>query len=198
MAEIKSALELALARTQDVKSDKEGLKARDISERGRRMMSAFLNDHRDPERLEQELSRVSSDEKTPLTRGAFAVLKANLVLPVGPFQPEQLALLRDGFIVLTGQKKKIQGLFDQLDQFFQQYDKSRTQLKEAIKAQIMPTLKAKAREMSAKTGVEVAMDPEKYPEFGQILSDNMVRVNEQFQVPLDELKASLEDLLPRG
>jgi len=196
MAEIKSALELALARTQDVKSDKEGLKARDVTERGRRLMSAFLNDHRDPERLKEELSRISSDEKDILTKGAFAVLKANLVLPVGPFQPEQLALLRDGFIILTGEKKKIQGLFDQLDQFFQQYDKSRNQLREAIKAQIMPTLKAKAREMSAKTGVEVAIDPESYPEFGQILADNMVRVNEQFQVPLDELKNSLEDLLP--
>lgn len=196
MAEIKSALELALARTQDVKSDKEGLKARDVTERGRRLMSAFLNDHRDPERLKEELSRISSDEKDVLVKGAFAVLKANLVLPVGPFQPEQLALLKDGFIILTGEKKKIQGLFDQLDQFFQQYDKSRKQLREAIKAQIMPTLKAKAREMSAKTGVEVAIDPESYPEFGQILADNMVRVNEQFQVPLDELKNSLEGLLP--
>ncbi len=196
MAEIKSALELALARTQDVKSDKEGLKAREITEQGRRLMSAFLNDHRDPDRLKEELSRISPEEKAYIVKGAFAVLKANLVLPAGLPQPELLGLLQEGFIILTGEKKKIQGIFDQLGQFFQQYDNSRNQLREAIKAQIMPTLKAKAREMSAKTGREVAVDPESYPEFAQILSDNMARVNEQFQVPLDELKASLEDLLP--
>lgn len=195
MSEIKSALEIALARTQDVKSDKEGLKAHDQREQGKRLISAYLNEHKDLNRLKAELEKVSPKERKNLAKGAFEILKANLVLPQTEFPEEVLSLMERGFALITGEEEEMKFAFQQLRQFYQQYEQSREQLKEAVKAQILPTLQAKAHEMSAQTGVEVEIDPEDYPEFAHIMAENMARVNEQFQVPLEQMKQDLEELL---
>lgn len=195
MAEIRSALEIALARAEDVKSDKEGLKAHVQKEEGKKLLSAYLNVHRDIDRLKGELKRAAPENRKNLTRGAFEILKANLFLPQGELPEEHLSLMEAGFSLITGKPKKVKNAFLQLKEFYRQYKGSREQLKQAVKAQIMPKLQAKAHELGAQFGREVKIEPEAHPEFLQIFAKNLGRVNEQFQVPLDQMKEELDGLL---
>ena len=195
MGEIRSALEIALARTENVKSDKEGLKAQAQKQEGKRLLSSYLYEHRDIDRLKADLKEVSPENQKYLIRGAFEVLRANLILPQGDLPEGQLPLMEEGFSLITGKTKKVKNGFLHLTELYRQYKRSREQLRQAVKAQIMPRLQAKARELGAQFGGQVKIDPEAHPEFLKIFAENLARVNEEFQVPLDQIKEELEKLL---
>lgn len=195
MSEIRSALEIALARTEGIKSDKEGLKAHSQKEEGKKLLSAYLNEHRDIDRLKEDLKKADPEKRRNLTLGAFEVMEANLILPQEAFPKTYLPLMEAGFSLILGESKKIKNIFLQLKEIFRQYLASREQLKQAVKARIMPEIQAKARELGAQFGGEVKIDPEAHPEFLRVFAENLPQINSQFQVPLDQMKDKLKKLV---
>ncbi|MBI9102044.1 MAG: hypothetical protein JEY99_06500 [Spirochaetales bacterium] len=195
MAEIKSALELALEKTEGVKSDKEGVKRKGLNEKGKKMASQFLNDHKDGKKLKKALGTVPKEDKKEVLKGVYQVLKANLTLPREDDFSEDLEVLKTGFTVITDNGNQLNVLFEQLEQFFTQFTQSKEQLYEGLKGQLTPLAQQKSQQISQQRGVQIDLHPEDLPEFGQALQENMAKLTDQFQQALNNVRAELDSIL---
>ena len=192
MALIKSALEIALARTENVASDKEGLRQKELSETGKRIASVYLNEHQDPQKLQKELDAVDKADRKTVRTGAYEVLKANFTLPAYKDFADSLKILENGFAAMADKAKEIGQIFQEISRFFQQYVDDREQLLEALRQQLTPMARQKSQQMAAQSGMKVELTPEELPEFGRAYRDNLNRMNEQYQTALDEIKTELD------
>lgn len=194
MAQIKSALEIALARTEGVASDKEGLKNKELEDRGKKIASEFLNDHQDAGKFKKELEASSGKEKEIVLKGAREVLLGNFILPAYDDFSGALKTLQEGFSVVYPGSKELPRFFEEVGDFFQQYCDGRKQLIEAIKAQLVPLAKSKSQQLAAQTGMQVELSPEELPEFSRAYRENMAQMTDQYKEALDRIKATLENL----
>ena len=75
MTEIKSALEIALERTKDIKGDKETILANERTNDGKRIASRFLNPNEEKSEPEKELKQFGSQEGRFVREGFFKTNK---------------------------------------------------------------------------------------------------------------------------
>ncbi|MDR1894638.1 MAG: hypothetical protein LBQ61_08160 [Spirochaetales bacterium] len=196
MGTIKSAFEIAMARTEDVAGDKEGLKIKAWEEEGKKIASSFLLDHRDPKRFEEEFkaAKTGGDSRAREARlaGAREVFKNNLCLPLYPNWPETLETLRLGYQVMASHPKEVNAFFKEAAAFFQQYWQSREQLGDAIRAQLQETARSRSEQLTAQSGFKVELDPEELPEYARAFREHEGRLTARFRTALEEVKTGLD------
>ncbi|ADK80009.1 DUF6657 family protein [Sediminispirochaeta smaragdinae] len=196
MAQIKSALELALENTADIVGDKAAIKRKELEEQGRRLASKFLFD---PETTSDELAKAlketKKEDRGPVKTSTIEVLLSNITLPREEVDEELLKRIEEGIAVVTGEKKQATNTLDQLTQFFQQYLQNREQILDHLKRQYQPQLDAKQEALSRQYGQKVALQPEQDPDFMQLLNRNIGRLEEQYQQALDQAKGEIRELL---
>ncbi len=192
MALIKSALELALENTADIVGDKEAIRHRELEERGKRIASKFLFDLEEKgEELAAALKEQKKEDRKEVTDAVVSVFLSNISLPREEVSTETLNRIKEGLIVITGEKKKIPAVIDQLTQFFQQFIDNRDQIIEHLKKQFQPQLDAKSKALSRQYGRQVNLTPEQDPEFMEHLNHNLGKLEEQYQNALDQAKKDL-------
>ena len=194
MTEIKSALELALERTQNIKSDKETLEANDSRNRGRRLASALINPQEEPGNPLEEIKKASGKEGRWIKEGFFQVLLANLNLPLDDQYGPKLTKLEKGFQAVIKDRKNVSYVMQQLKQFFEQYLQSRDQVGESLKQQYEPQLREKERALAQQMGATIHLEPESDPDFNAILAKNLSRLEEQYNQALQQAKEELQTL----
>ena len=144
MGEIKSALELALERTKDVKSDKSQITKQKAEEEGKKTAAGFLSDlpseKISSEKLKDLLKIKKNEELEYFKKGFAALLLSNLKLPDEEINRELLTKLTEGFTVLSGKKKEIAYIFNQTEAFFNQYIQNKNDLTENLKNQFASKL----------------------------------------------------------
>ncbi|MDR2111349.1 MAG: hypothetical protein LBP32_08595, partial [Spirochaetaceae bacterium] len=79
MGRIKSALEIALERTESVKSDKAGIDQFEAKQRGKRLANEFLADPK--KSLEEEIKKIPGEQRDAFKQGVFDVLVSQISLP---------------------------------------------------------------------------------------------------------------------
>ncbi|HUX14406.1 MAG TPA: DUF6657 family protein [Spirochaetia bacterium] len=188
MARIKSALELALERTQDVQGDKAKLDEFEGKQRGRRVYAQLAeNPELDVRKALQEASATNAGSAE---EGFVDALLANIGLPNETGDIERLKVLKRGFEAITKDRKVAQ-IFTQLEQFYQQYLSNKQQLIEAIRKQFEPRLRRKEEELARQTGQRVRLDPAADPEFATVLKQNLGKLQSQFNEVLDQVRGEL-------
>lgn len=198
MAMIKSALEIALERTKDLKADPKALAATEARQEGKRLAGEYLADPTDID-FAARFSSIPKDKKDHAREGAFEVFVSRIQLPISAAaNPEaDLAPLGAGIKVLNTApfgEKRIQATFDQLGGFLKQYLEDAKRVEEAIRKQYAPRLKQKEQEMSARMGRPVRIDPMQDPDFAAFYKQNVGQMRDQYQDALDKAKADLAAL----
>ncbi len=198
MALIKSALEIAMERTKDLKADPKALAANEARQEGKRLAGEYLADPAEVD-FAARFAAVPKDRKEFVREGAFDVFAARIQLPITVVtDPEaELVPLAAGFKVLNTTpfgEKKIQGAFDQLTGFLGRYLEDAKRVEEAIRKQYAPRLKQKEQEMSARMGRPVRIDPMQDPDFAAFYKQNVGQMRTQYQDALDQAKADLAAL----
>ncbi len=198
MALIKSALEIAMERTKDLKADPKALAANEARQEGKRLAGEYLADPTEVD-FAARFAAVAKDKKEFVREGAFDVLASRIQLPITVVaNPEaEMAPLAAGFKVLNTTplgEKKIQGAFDQLTGFLARYLEDAKRVEEAIHKQYAPRLKQKEQEMSARMGRPVRIDPMNDPDFAAFYKQNVGQMRTQYQDALDQAKADLAAL----
>ncbi len=175
MAAIKSALEIALERTKDLKADPKALAANAARQEGKKLAGEYLAD---PTAVDfgAKFSAVAKDARENARAGAFEVFASRIQLPMSAVvNPDaDLVILAAGMkslIAVPFGEKKMQGIFDQLGD--------------------APRLKQKEQEMSARMGRPVRIDPMSDPEFAAFYKQNVGQMRTQYQDALDKAKADL-------
>ncbi len=193
MGEIKSALEIALERTRDVKSDPEALRRHEARTEGKRLLAALRED---PEfDLRKALKSVPKERRSWVREGLYEAARGNLSLPQNEADLARLDELTPVFQELARDAGAVKQLMQQLREFFSQYLSNRQQLIEELRRRYEPKIKQKEQQLSQQYGREVRIDPASDPEFSQILQDHMGQLQGQFQKALEEVDSHLKRLI---
>jgi hypothetical protein len=192
MGIIKSSWEVAMERTADIKGDKSSVHANEMKKTGKRIASDYIYaDKPDISDFQKAIGDYSGEDKQLIQRGAFEVFLSYISLPQDENYGTALDLAQKGLEVLTGNKKDVAAILDQVRQFFSQYLQHRDQLTEQMKQQYEPQLRRKQQELSRQYGSEIEFKPEQDPEFNQALRKNMQQLEAQYQQALNQVKEQL-------
>ena len=208
MAMIKSALEIALERSKDIKIDEAALEANALRVEGKKAAGRYLDD---PEfgGLADKLSQYAKGKRASVRQGMFEVLASQIQLPTNDASAAKLDILAAGFSALASNTgagllggvgaastdKRVQALFQQLADFFKQYLDDMKNVEQAIRKQWGPKIREKERQMAARMGQDVRIDPMSDPEFAAFYKQNVSAARAQYQAALDKAKDDLAAML---
>ena len=195
MAFIKSALEIALEKTEGIKGDRTALTAAEAKDEGRKLASSFfLNPGMD---LAGALKKIPGEKLGAVREGFVSVILANLVLPRGEEDVKAVEPVAAALEVLINDKGRIKTLKAQLAGFFQQWLDDKKQLEEALHQQLGPMLKQKEAQLTRQMGRAVRIDPRSDPDYMKAYNANMGNIENQYAQALNQAKEDIAALLEK-
>lgn len=186
MSHIKSALEIALERTADIKSDASVGKKRELNNCGKKLASDFLSDN-DLSAFKKAFGKYKHEEKDLVFEGVLKLFLARIQLPSDEAEKEKVLLVGQGLEVLLPHKGMSE-LFQSVNQVFSRYLEAQKQLEEALTQQFMPKLRQKQKELEKRLGQQIELSPSQDPEFVQSLNRNLEALKDQYLQSVDEIK----------
>ncbi|MCL2270307.1 MAG: hypothetical protein FWC24_03080, partial [Treponema sp.] len=151
MGRIKSALEIALERTESVKTDKASIGLYEVKQQGKRLANAFLQDP--SKNLEDDLKKCPKDQRESLKQGIFDVLVPQITLPAAPDDMQRIEAVGKGLRMLINDGH-FAGMYKQLIQVLSRYLDEAAHYEQAIRQQYAPKLRQKEEEISRRMGRE--------------------------------------------
>lgn len=192
MARIKSALELALERTESVKSDKESIELFELKREGKKLASAFLEDPNE-KNLEEALKKHPKDKQEALRQGMFDVLVSQIRLPATQEDITKQEAVGKAIQFLVNDRRFGQ-LYGQLIQAFEQYLTEVEQFDQAIRRQYAPKLRQKEEELARRLGRAVQLDPFQDPEFVNFYNQNMNALKGRYEQAIEQVRQQAASL----
>ncbi len=205
MSMIKSALELALERTKNLEVDESAIKAGEIKTEGRRAAGKFLDGFEAAE-LSKAIHGVENQYREQFRKAIFDVLIAQIQLPTGLFDAERLASIGTGLGLVAGSvpaqgqlagpaaQKKVVALLQQISAFLSKYVEEVKRVEQAIRTQWAPKLKEKERQLAARMGQNVRLDPMSDPEFSAFYKQNFEALRANYNDALERAKGEIAAL----
>jgi hypothetical protein len=193
VAEIKSALELALEKAEQYgRASKEDLLQDKYKEQGRQWAVQFLNIEEID--LEGELATLPP-EAQPLARVAMKqVFLRNITLPKEETVDVRLDRALEGVMAVAADKKAMGRIIKEVDQIMQQYLMARNTALQQLKTSFMQTLGNYTRALEAQLKTKVSLDVENLPEFQQEWRKFEGNLTSQFEPMLEERKRQMLQL----
>ncbi|PKL05722.1 MAG: hypothetical protein CVV53_08020 [Spirochaetae bacterium HGW-Spirochaetae-9] len=202
MALIKSALELALERTKNLEVDEIAIEANRIRMEGRRTAGKFLDD---PEscNLVSAISGVDTLNRELFRKSVFDVLCAQIQLPGVYFDAGKITVIGTGLGTLaaaapgrskaagTAAEKQVASMMQQISAFLTKYQEEVKRVEQAIRSQWAPKLKEKERQMAARMGQEIRLDPMADPEFAAFYKKNVEGLKASYGDALEQAKLEI-------
>ncbi len=186
MSQIKSALEIALERTADIKSNASVGKKRELNNCGKKIASDFLSDN-DLTAFKKAFGGYKHEEKDLVLEGALKLFMARIQLPADETEKQKVMLIGKGLEMLLPHKN-MAALFQSVDQVFSRYLEAQQQVEAALTQQFMPKLRQKQQQLEKQLGQQIELSPSQDPEFAQALSRNLDALKEQYLPSVDEIK----------
>lgn len=194
MAKIKSALELALEKTADVKTDPEALHRKERQDKAKAMAGKLL-DKRELD-IAEELKPYEKKEQKEIRDTLLETLLKSLVLPSYPEDVNKLKTLQEALVQLMPKKEKaITEICQQIKGVFEQLMEDKNRLREALAQRYEPTLRQKEQQLAQKTGRQVRLTPEQDPEFMKYLNQNYQQIDDQYRGVLNQAAEEFRRLL---
>jgi len=185
MGRIKSALEIALERTESVKTDRASVGMFEARQEGKRIANAFLADP--SKSLGGELKKRPKDIQASLRQGIFDALAPQLGLPSGEEDLARAGAVCEGLGFLIDDAR-FAAMLKQLAQLLSRYLGEAAQLEQAVRQQYAPKLRQKEDELSRRLGQDVRIDPFQDPEFVAFYNQNAGALKANYQAPLDQVR----------
>ena len=191
MGKIKSALEIALERTESIKTDKASVGLFEARQQGKRLANDYLSNPSTS--LEIEINKCPQDQKESLRQGLFDVLAPQINLPNTAEDLPRIEAAGKGLCLLINEKSPKEGgrfnaMIKQLVQLLSNYLSEAAQFDQAIRQQYAPKLRQKEEELSRRMGREVHIDPFQDPEFVNLYNQNFNALKANYQVPVDQVR----------
>ena len=186
MGRIKSALEIALERTESVKTDKASVGLYEAKQQGKRLANAFLADP--SKNLEDELKKFPKDQWESLKQGIFDVLAPQITLPAAAEDMTRIEAVGKGLRVLISDGR-FAAMYKQLIQVLSHYLGEAAHYEQAIHQQYAPKLRQKEEELSRRMGREIHLDPFQDPEFVAFYNQNLNALKANYQAAVDQARS---------
>jgi hypothetical protein len=192
MGRIKSALEIALERTESVKVDKASINQYELRQKGKKLANEYLeafssSENTPPLNLEEAVKKTAAADRTALKQGIFEVLVSQIILPVSDEDQARVDAIGKGlqFVINNSQ---FTAMYRRLKDALARYLDEAAHYEEAIKRQYAPKLRQKEEELSRRIGRKVQIDPFQDPEFISFYNQNMNTLKENYQSIIDQVR----------
>ncbi|MDR1637311.1 MAG: hypothetical protein LBR93_08225 [Treponema sp.] len=185
MGRIKSALEIALERTESVKSDKGSIDQFEARQQGKKTANEFLENP--GKNLEAELKKTPREQQASFKQGLFDVFISQLGLPVSKDDEKRVEALGRGLHAIIPDSR-FSGLFKQFTQLLSRYLDEVAHYEEAIRRQYEPKLRQKEEELARRFGRKVQIDPFQDPEFLSFYNQHMNALKSDYQAAVDRVR----------
>ena len=188
MGIIKTALEIALEKTENIKSDKSSIDQFEMKQKGKKLANDFLSDGAD---ITEELKKYSSDRKKSLKQGLFDVFVTQIALPVTDEDQKRLEKTGQGLAAIIDNQKnrnEFSLMYSQLLQLVNQYLQETAHYDQALRQQYAPKLRQKEEEIARRIGREIALDPMQDPEFIAFYNQNMAALKNNYDPVIEQAK----------
>jgi hypothetical protein len=186
LAEIKSALELALEKAEHYgKASKEEMVAAQYQEQGCQLAVRFLKGEGD---LEAELKSLVPEAQKEAGLALKEVLLRNIGLPRNGDLDDRQDRALDGLIRVAANPKDMVRCKEELQQLVQQFLQYRNNAMQQLKARFAQALPQMQRAMEAKTGQRMRLEAEQLPQFQEEWQRFHGQLMAQFVPLLDDLK----------
>lgn len=184
MARIKTALELAMERMQDIRVDEDKIRRRNLISRARTLAGSFLSDERlQPEDLGKSLSDFPPEQLEPAKQAINETVLMNLSLPAAAefkARNQRLVLLLS---TVNPDNTQAIALAGQICSLEEQYWEDQSSL--------LDNLKQQYRDALERSGTA----PEQNKDFLKIYQQSSQQMNAQYAAALSRAKAQLSMLL---
>jgi hypothetical protein len=185
MGKIKSALEIALERTESVRSDKDSINQFGAKQQGKKAANEFLDD---PSRsLEEVLKKAPKEQRESLRQGIFEVLAAQITLPLTKDDEKRIQTVGKGLGAVIS-NNRFSAQYKQFVQLLSRYLDEAEQYEKAILHQYEPKLRQKEEELARRYGRQVRLDPFQDPEFAAFYNQNMNALKGNYQAAVEQVR----------
>lgn len=192
MAEIKSALELALEKAERIgKASPEEMQAIKWQEQARRLAAQFLRAEVD---LEAELSPMPPTAQQALAGQIRAVLLRNVTLPREGSVDDNVNRALSGILQIARDKKAAQRVLQEIDRIFKSFLQVRQNAMEQMKAQFNVQLDGVKKALEAQMQRQVRIEAEQTPQFQEQWRAFEAQLLQQFEPLLEKHKNMLATL----
>ncbi len=196
MARIKSAVEIALERTQAVQSDKAGIELFETKQEGKKIANTFLTDPSGAP-LEPAVKRFPKDKQAALRRGIFDILVSQITLPYVKEDIARLEAVGKGLAYVVSDRRFTQ-LYQQLLGAMNKYLEELEQYDAALRRQYAPKLRQKEEELARRTGRRIQLDPLQDPEFVAFYNQNMNALKDRYEQAISQVREQANALFDEG
>jgi len=185
MGRIKSALELALERTDSVKSDKASIGQFEAKQQGKRAANAFLENN--GASLEEAVQKAPKEQRDAVKQGIFDTLVSQIALPSSKDDERRIQSIGKGLGAVISDPK-FTALYKQFIHAASRYLDETDQYVEAIQRQYAPKLRQKEEEVSRRLGRQVKLDPFQDPEFVAFYNQHINALKETYQSVVEQVR----------
>ncbi|MDR0635950.1 MAG: hypothetical protein LBF87_02605 [Treponema sp.] len=185
MPRIKSAVEIAIERTESVQSDKTGIGQFEAKQRGKKIANEFLSDPQIS--LGEAIKKTPKGEQASLKQGIFDVLVTQISLPASRDGMKRLEAIGNGLQTVIADAG-FKTLYRQLTQALSRYLDEADRYAEAIQRQYEPKLRQKEEELSRRLGREVRLDPFQDAEFVNFYKQNMNTLKANYEAAITQVR----------
>jgi hypothetical protein len=192
MALIKSALELALERTEGLTVDKDELRRKEVFNLGRVAAAKSLDEGVDffETSIKAQEKALKKDEYHLFAEGAVENLLSRILLASDTVAIATLTKVGELLDRIT--HKKAGARIEKISAMLNQYGTELGQLRQAIAQQLGPQLKARAQQAGTNMATYVM---ERDPAYLKVLAENLEPLRAEYQAALDQLKAEVKALV---
>jgi len=190
MGIIKTALEIALEKTEDVKSGRSSIDQYEAKQHGKKLANAFLAGEKD---LAEEIKNTPSEQQGSLKQGIFDVLISQITMPAVKEDEIRIELAGKGLQTIIN-NKQFNILFQQFMQILSRYLQEASQYEQAIRQQYASKLRHKEEELSRRLGREVRIDPLQDPEFIAFFNQHMNVLKGNYEPVVKQVKEEARSL----
>jgi hypothetical protein len=184
MGVIRTALEIALEKTEKVKSDKSGIGQFEVRKRGKKLANDYLEGDAD---IVNEIKKTPAQDRESLKQGIFDVLVAQIALPDAKEDEIQIEKLGKGLSTVIN-NSEFSEMYKQLTMIFAQYLREVSQLGQMLRQQYAPKLQQKEEELSRRLGREVRIDPFQDPEFVSFYNQNINALKSNYESAVEQAR----------
>ncbi|MCL2764186.1 MAG: hypothetical protein FWD40_02745 [Treponema sp.] len=185
MGIIKTALEIALEKTETVKSDKSSIEQFEAKQKGKKLANAYIAG--ESVNLADELKRAAFSEKESLKQGIFDVLVTQITLPAKKEDMGKVEKLGKGLSVVI-KNKEFSAMYEQLTQILSQYLQEASHYEQMVQKQYAPKLRQKEEELSRRLQREVRIDPFQDPEFIAYFNQHMNALKGNYEPVVEQAR----------
>ena len=194
MGRIKSAWEIALEKTADLKVDTKKINHDKILNKGSQITGSYLNNIDYSIEDFKEAFEAEEDKRT-LVEGIVKIVLINVKLPENELYESKIQKLVDIAKVVQPDSETLPAIFTQMIEFFRQYENHQKQLIDQMKQQFGPSLAQKEEQMKQQYGPDFKLNPEQDKEFMQLLNDNLTKLDDHYNGSLKEVKENIQSEL---